>query len=1035
MSVDSQALSPREQVRATAKHARRRFRIPGGRFRDPLLVSVVIVLLLLAGTRHLLFSPGMPLWGDFSSLGSNFARQMREIWDTVQYGGMVNYDLRTWPWMAPLGLLAGSVGTERFALVNRIFIVASIAVPLVVGTYCAASMRKARSIGGWLLAIAAGITFAGNPWSVAQLAAGHPSLVIGVGLFPAVALVTIRRRGWRWQPVVLGTLLAIEGALSFQAAALAVIIVAAYLAGRPWRQTLRTFVLSLFAAVVASFYWIIPLALALRKIPPGSSLGSTRTLATSTVGALSHLGDPLHIFGARAFWWRPFSDGIYESAGIGATEPALLAISFAVLIILASTYLGVSDAVLIVLGVVPQVFAHAWPAAYASIVRMPVFGLFLDPSYFTVFYLIVLWRAIALLPLSARTNNDPTDPGASPPKLSSSGIVRRISSTGGLARWSYKIGAILVIVAVFATLLPWRDGDLRGTLQTSPSRSPLTESVLWVNSHLPTTTLWLPVSPYIQSGGQVVNDPVRFWTATPVANPYAPAYYDSSPSYGANLLDFEYFFEGAGSQKSDLLLLRSTIGRVLARAGISGLVVRWDALASESAHRLEQVLRGAPGVEPAASFDRINVYRITGTPVGRAWTTGLPELVDAGWYGLSLATASGVSSSQPLVQLHQEGIPSLIASYHRLGSPLAAVLPTPFEMVFGQAPLEVPPQLKMRSWYMFDGLPGYAMQSRETATVPAEGIAAFEVVGGDQVTATCAGSAPSPPPAVGSLIPSMSKKATSTEPTTGRRWIFIRCSGQAELRFARGGGQWYLGSVTMSTSEFEQRLDQVASAMSVPGSAYVFTSAETTNALVNGMPGFVSLREDAALVDSGDFRLEVKGGTRCHPEDGYLWPSSGHTIHKRLAGPAGARSAEVYLPKGMYQLLVTGDIASCSTLILTPVTQSMSPPYLSTVAFEDLAKQTNVPRAAGFLYQGNGGPWTVEATLPDAPALRANGLETWYPTGSEAKINPGLMGHSRQLLFLAYLLGIGGLMILTRIWRDRSSGDPDGNTESAPESS
>src|SRR5205823_1200408 len=153
-----------------------------------------------------------------------------------------------------------------------------------------------------------------------------------------------------------------------------------------------------------------------------------------------------------------------------------------------------------------------------------------------------------------------------------------------------------------------------------------------------------------------VNDPVRFWSSTPIANPYAPPYYDTSPSYGANLLDFEYFFEGFGGQESDVKMLRSSIGEVLARAGMSGLVVRRNALASESDKQLAHIIRGAPGLTLAASFGPIAIYEVTGTEEGRLWTTTSPALVDAGWYGLTLAAIGGAPSQQPLIPIYQDRI-------------------------------------------------------------------------------------------------------------------------------------------------------------------------------------------------------------------------------------------------------------------------------------------------------------------------------------------------------------------------------------------
>jgi hypothetical protein len=572
-----------------------------------------------------------------------------------------------------------------------------------------------------------------------------------------------------------------------------------------------------------------------------------------------------------------------------------------------------------------------------------------------------------------------------------------------------------VVVAVFATILPWSDGNLQGVLRTSSTQSPLARSVQWVSSHLSGTTLWLPVVPYLLVDGQTVNDPVRFWSSTPIANPYAPPYYDTSPSYGANLLDFEYFFEGFGGQESDVRMLRSSIGEVLARAGMSGLVVRRNALASESASQLAHVIRGAPGLTLAASFGPIAIYEVTGTEEGRLWTTRSPALVDAGWYGLTLAAIGGAPSQQPLIPIYQEKIDWLVDSLRRGGVSVPALVPTPMELLFGQVPLAIPAQLQRRQWYMFDGLAGYAMRSKEVVTIPSDGIAAFEVVGGDEVRATCAGTQPPMPRSLGSTF--NFDEVAKTGLTSGRRWISIPCLGTAELHFSRGQHQWYLGSADLTTSEFERRVSLVAATMSAPGSAYVYTTATTTIARLGHTAAFASLRDNPALVGSGDFRLEVKGGSRCDPTRGYLWPPAADHISVKLHGAPGAKSARVRLPKGWYQLLATGPVASCDTMILKPLKQPKLPPRLVGIPFAGLSSKTNVPLASGLLYRGNGGPWSVSTTGTNEPAFRANALETWYPTAGEATIDPGWLRRLPSLLLVAYVLGIAGLLALTGIRR------------------
>jgi hypothetical protein len=982
--------------------------------RQLLFIAVAIAVLVLLGTRRLLFSSGVPIWGDFSSFSSDFGRQTRSVWNTFQYGGLVNYDLRTWPWLAPVAAIAGSQGTSRFALVNRVFIILSITTPLVVGTFCAAWMTRMRPRRKWLAALCGGIVFAGNPWSVAHTASGHPALVIGFGLLPAVVLITMLGRDWKLQALALGAFVGAEAALSFQAAVLAGIVVIAYLDWTHWKYAVKTMVLTAFAALVGSFYWVLPLLLALRAVPSGGTLGSTRSLSVSTVASLSQLGDPMHVLGARSVWWRPFSDGLYLSAGIGRAETLILTVSFGGLVVLASRYLNLGDAALLIVGIVPQLLAHEWPALYASVVRLPGFGLFLDPSYFAVLYLVVIWRAIPLLLAPAAHIGASTRRESS---IAPSFVERRrfITRVNGLERCWRVAGAFVAFLALFATILPWTDGDLHGALRTSPTQSALSRSVQWVNDNLSGTTLWLPVVPYLLVDGQTVNDPVRFWSSTPIANSYAPSYYDTSPTYGENLLDFESFFEAIGSQKSDVKMLRFSIGRVLARAGMSGLIIRRNALASVSATQLAHVVRGAPGLALAASFGPIDIYRVAAVEEGTAWTTTPPALTDAGWYGLTLAGIGGAPHQQPLIPLYQEKIDWLIDSFRREGASIAAVVPGPLELLFGEAPLDVPENLQRRPWYLFDGLPGYEVNPDEVVTIPADGIAAFGLVGGDQVRATCAGIKP----------PQRSKSsfnfdgASNTGPTSGRRWISLPCVGTAELHFGSGQHQWYLGSVSLTTSEFEHRVSEVASTMSSPGSAYVYTSATTTIAKLGHKSAFASLRENPALVDSGDFRLDVKGGSRCNPSRGYLWPSGADPITVRLRGGPGVRSARVPLGKGWYQLLVTGHTSSCDTMTLKPVHQPGPPSHLNRIRFSGLSDKTYVPRASGLLYRGNGGPWSVSTAGTNAPAFRANALETWYPTGDDATIDPGPLRRLPLFLFVAYAVGIAGLLTLTGTRRHR----------------
>lgn len=972
------------------------------------IATPFFVLSLVAGiaTWRLLVGRGIPLLGDFVPVSRAYVNQALSLWDLHQHGGTLNYNLNQAPWLAPLAYLAGGLGSWSFVVINRLFILSAIISPMFSAAGGAMLLSSVTGYRRSAIAVACGVSYGLSPWCAAQDASGHFTTVLAYCLLPLV--LTTSHLGWsKRSAVLLGGLEALICSLDLHIALVAGLVAGIGAVLGPGRNVLWRLGVALVTAVGGCLYWLVPNVLTLRELPAGLSIGTAGQVPVRTVAELARLDTFWNLIGGRSFWWRPFTNGLY---GVGHNMwllPAGLDIGALSLVLLAINAGDWQVLVLTSLGVVPPFVAHLHPGVYLLALHLPGGGFFLDPSTWTPFYLLGIWRALCREPdrLSARRV------GGKHERFRSRNVVRTAITVTGAA------------VLCVGTLTPWVGGDLRGRLRLANVSDGEISATHWLNrrDHRG-LALWLPTVPYISvpwASGQI-NDPARSWAQFRVANTYTPSYYDSSPAYNAALLDFQALLSESSSEGFDLALTRRYLAATLAQADVRFVVARFASLGAEAV-QVRALLSSSAGLVAVARFRSTWVFRVEGRRVATATLAQAPTIVEPGWQGeIDALQGTGRHLPPVTVPLYQAHLASLMGQ--ATGSPIRVA--ELWDAVFGQHRPRDGYVATAHQTYMFDGVQGLGEEQGSYIKFGARGVAAAWVVAGrGGATLGCLGSRTTE--GIGRSLLGALYNVTGREgllvdeqPTVTARWIATPCTGIAILRFAtRNGPSWLLGTTTMSGHQFSSTVYQVEKRLASPGSGYTMAADDLTGTGHYGVQA--TYRQNPLFLTGSTVRIEVPVSPFCHPTTAaFVEERTGSTlVRAALAMKHGEFAGAAEPPRGTYQVFLFHDATSCAGLVVSP-TNSGRHVHLSATVAPKIGSRARYGQSEGVLYAGAPGPWTVSVGKHVVPPFTANQFETLYPTdGKAAKVSAGQLALLPRWLLVSYVGVIGALVLLLQAWR------------------
>ncbi|HEY1868922.1 MAG TPA: hypothetical protein VGG70_11555 [Candidatus Cybelea sp.] len=439
---------------------------------------------------RMVLTPGVLIMGDHVSPGSAYWTRILGSWYQFEHGGTPNVSLPFLPYFAALAVFERVLGHGTG---DKVLILLFFSIAIAASAALLFSTFKLELKTSLLL----GVFYAFNPWTASRLASGHTELLMAYALTPVIVLVW--RSSYR-SPLFTAFIVAAQACLNTQLAALTV--VALIVLGRGFggfRRSLRDAAVAAAFAVGMSLWWILPL---LRT--HGGNTGHT---GLENILSYTQLADVAHTMTLRSYWWPAFSDGLYRYSNPAANAIVFLgmaAIVLAELAVLASwrwlSSFGRAGVALWFFVSLVLILAHAFPAAYWEMLRIPMATLYRDPDKLV---------ALSLL-----------------------GFVIGFADFARHFRWNTGTFAAASVAVACITFPWWSSGDLRGNVQPQTVRDGSVAAAAWLAKHdAGQLVLWWPNGPYIRywwypAGGQ---DPLRYWTSDPMWNPYYDPAYDASP--------------------------------------------------------------------------------------------------------------------------------------------------------------------------------------------------------------------------------------------------------------------------------------------------------------------------------------------------------------------------------------------------------------------------------------------------------------------------------------------------------------------------
>jgi hypothetical protein len=856
------------------------------------LAYLVLGIVVIVTTRSLWTTAGLPIFGDWVPLSRTYFDHIATIWNPFERNGTINLDLRLVPWLGILAVAAGPVDTLQFRLVNDMFVTFVVALPP--GIALAVALKH-LVLSPWKAFLAA-ILYGFNPWVAAQLSAGHVGILLGYALLPLVCVTPFRYRGWPFVVRMAGIIAALA-ALDVHTTILAGAILAAALittGRRPKQLILELGGLALVAGALCA-YWLLPAAITIGQIQhrPGSVEQSVTGQAV-----LAEMADPLHVLTGRSDWWPQFANGIFSYGSLTRIVIAGLLVLPVSIVVLALTRPTVAYAkwgriprllplglVLVAIGVVPQLFAHVFPAQYSSLGRLPLGAVFRDVTDWTPLYILGL-ACLALTSL----------PG----------------------KWLLPGAAITTCLV---SLLPWSTGDLRGDIRPVSVNDGQVQAIEWLNAMTSpdTRTLWLPLDQYQQFpwSPSLITDPTRYWSGQRLLNPVADPSYDSFPDISMSLINLSVVI-GRGLPAQEL-------AAVLAHSGVRWVALKSDVQSNSLTNQQKRILDQSSGIRLARVFGSVFVYEVTTDVRPDIEATNGMALFDGSWR--TLAKASHIDQGLTRVYI-ATGANGALEAFNGADNSAIAMGNDLWNPFFGLGSMVTPPDIAGRERYPFDPGFGYAFEKGQGIAFASKGIAAIRVLGGNaDISVGCQQQGPS--------SSAESTVVVYQQPEAWPRWYAIQCNGTARVH--ANGHAFIQGYETLSQVEFVARLDFFSRALQRGGSAYVIDGAPslpdavTLQAEVRGTTSVATHRENPLLLPAGAYSIKVTCSTGCSGGQVALWPlpssewagAIGLEYAQRASFLQGnpivnsidsAGLAKVDVPSGVYQLIATGKSDNIETI-------------------------------------------------------------------------------------------------------------------------
>jgi hypothetical protein len=711
------------------------------------------------------------------------------------------------------------------------------------------------------------------------------------------------------------------------------------------------------------------------------------------------MADPLHVLSTRSYWWPPFSDGLFTFGSLTSIVTAALLPVPVYLIAKSLTDLQITyqtqnrlkvwllplGLALVLLGAIPQTFAHYFPSAYAGLGNVPLGAAFRDVADWAPLFIV----GLACLAIAAR-------PGG----------------------WFLPAAAALACVAV---LLPWISGDLRGAIRPLAINDGQIAAIEWLNarSSADTRTIWLPFGPYQKFpwSPSLVSDPTRFWSRDRLMNSLVDPAYDFFPDTTAALTNLTQILAQP--------IQRTHLADLLAHAGVRYIAVKTDAQSDDITHEQDLVLQQSDGIRLERQFGKVKVYEVLRPIRPDVQTSTTVALFDGSWRSMAKAAEVDLGLKDVYVSTGALGAWDLLAS-----SSNTVLQPgTNFwDAFFAAGPLVTPGGVAGRERYPLDPGYGYAFTKGQSLTFPSKGVAAVRLLGGNsEFSLRCLSD------------DGGTERIVFEQPEALPRWYAIRCNGQA--RASLSGHVFIQGYLSISEQEFERRLDLLANALSRGGSAYVLDKASfgskldliDLRATVADVTA-ASWRTNPLLLPAGKYEVRVKCVDRCAPGSLQLYPlgpndwagslGSKYQLHADFAGSIirvpvlgeSAQSASVSVSHGIYQALIVG----------------LNPEDLRTVAIQRLPVVSTltegvpalgrswrqlIPPATMVAINESPGPWTISTESGARLRLMPADLvgSAYFAGGSSRSSIEDLTG--LQLLgSLVTLIAVLALLTASRPW-------------------
>lgn len=812
---------------------------------------------------------GIPLIGDWVPLTHIGLRTLFLPWLWSQHSGALNANLRAAPWLGTIMALSGRLNSFQFQIINRGFILLCIVFPyLSAYNYLRSSSLKAHKIQVHLLSI----FYAVNPWITSQLASGHFGIVLAYAIFPLLLFLPPIRTPR--QATVHGLLLTAMLCFSLHIGVFAVVAVTVRSFLKYRSLSTRALVVMFAVLLVGNLYWIVP-DLTIAHLVGGAPFTPKENPAL--VANLSRNATFWHIFSARTFWWKPFTNGFYRLQPLPQLVPSLLFIGPIIFIsgLVLSTWrernlgkIGSSDlvwiALLIYTGLLVPLLVHSFPYTFESIIsNVPLGDLLRDPTMLQPFYLIGL-LAWASLPLP------------------DSRIISRIKSLG-------------LSITLVAMLVPWGIGYLTHVMSPKTHLKGTVAAINWLNKTRVKKNeriLWLPTGSYTFLNwprGEVSN-PVYTWERISSVGPALDPAFDFNSQVSLGLIQLN----------QDLLLggLAGHLNKLLLHQDIRYIGILNKASSPKVTSILNNRLSKSKGIQLVKNFNGITIFRVKGL-LGTARTSNRIQLYNGTWTGLANAISASLPHHPTFISFQDATQLKKMRSNLRVGATISNIWQYLFSGLKSSVTLNTPGRKSilgnMHNAYYYTPNSVFHLKSK--------GIIAVEYSGNSPLQLRCSNT-------TGPTL-------TNQQPyfiagPYQLRWWAKSCFGSASLYAA--SPIWLARISNVNISYLRRRVHALHTLLMVPGSAYIINSSSFTNVSAIKTSTYVQnpiyLPKGAVNVDincAGTCPSNIKITLVPDPVAKTLLPSAPYSTSVILQRKSVSVASGLFdLPGGSYQLFLQG---------------------------------------------------------------------------------------------------------------------------------